>query len=113
MNTLPQRASESAPLISMVNRNFLESLAKSIQISDSLYQAAEDRYTSVAKWFKRDASTLKYYDPDLYPQGSFALGTVIKPVSEEDDYDIDMICAFTIDVGAITQEDFKKKFSMN
>lgn len=31
--------------------------------------------------------------PEVYPQGSFAIGTAIRPVSGEDsDYDIDLVC---------------------
>ena len=35
---------------------------------------------------------LKNYKVIVFPQGSMNLGTLIKPISEEDDYDLDTVC---------------------
>lgn len=94
-------------VVNKAAEDFLEDLAKSFQIPDSRYEEAEQRYKSVANWLKRPESTLKSANPDVYSQGSFALGTVVKPVSEDEDYDIDMVCAFEIDRAKISQEQIK------
>lgn len=42
----------------------------------------------------RDASTVRSYDPKVYVQGSFRLGTTIRPSNENEEYDIDSVCEF-------------------
>ena len=71
----------------------LNDLAYTINISDELFQNADDEYTALGKWIdkKTDEEETKY-TVHIYPQGSFALGTVIKPISDEDDYDLDLVC---------------------
>ena len=39
----------------------------------------------------RDDSELSDFDPTIYPQGSFALGTAVRPLGE-DQYDVDSVC---------------------
>ena len=34
------------------------------------------------------------YKITIYAQGSFALGTVIKPITDTEDYDLDLVCEF-------------------
>ena len=31
------------------------------------------------------------YNPEIYPQGSFLLGTVTRPLSDAEEYDIDLV----------------------
>ena len=87
---------------------FLEALAESLQIPDSRYEEAEDRYKAVGDWLNRPASTLKSINPKVYIQGSFRLGTVIKPASEEEDYDVDLVCELEFDKTQVTQEGVKE-----
>jgi hypothetical protein len=35
----------------------------------------------------------------IYPQGSFALGTAVKPYDREDEYDVDLVCEYQKDYG--------------
>ncbi len=68
-------------------------LAKTINISDALFQAANLEYKDLGEWIsKKNADDSTDYKVYIYPQGSFALGTVIKPISDEDDYDLDLVC---------------------
>lgn len=55
---------------------------------------AVERYTAVGNWLDAIDSPLKRYRPRVYPQGSFRLGTVVRPVAQgrEADYDIDLVC---------------------
>ena len=70
----------------------LSDLAAQINISDELFQAADDEYTALGKWIdKKTEEGSTPYTVSIYPQGSFALGTVIKPISDEDDYDLDLV----------------------
>lgn len=63
-----------------------------IDIPKTAYDKAEARYKSITDWFKSDSSESSRHDPDLYPQGSFRLGTVIKPITPDGEYDLDMGC---------------------
>lgn len=73
---------------------FLDQLAESVDISPSNYQKAVDRYTAVGNWLGECEYGGCYDKPTIYPQGSFRLGTVIRPIREgkDADYDIDLVC---------------------
>ncbi len=68
-----------------------ERIVKDIDISDELFDAAEKEYVALGDWIDRETPAYKVC---IYPQGSFALGTVIKPIKGTDDYDLDLICEF-------------------
>ncbi len=88
--------------------DFLLHLAESLDISDTKYAEAEDRYNAVASWLGKDGSSLAGYSPDIYPQGSFRLGTVIKPLNDKDEYDIDLVCQLKASKKILTQKDLKQ-----
>ena len=70
-----------------------EDLSKVINISDELFNAADEEYSELGKWINKKTQEDKLeHNVYIYPQGSFALGTVIKPISDEDDYDLDLVC---------------------
>lgn len=60
-----------------------------ISISDTMLNKAISSYGAVGKWLGDCDPNL---DVKIMPQGSINLGTVIKPISDEDDYDIDLVC---------------------
>jgi hypothetical protein len=68
---------------------YLRKIADNIDISDTMRDKAIDSYNAVGRWLG-DCS--EDSDVKIYPQGSFYLGTVIKPVTDKDDYDIDLVC---------------------
>ncbi len=68
---------------------YLRKIADNIDISDTMRDKAIDSYNAVGRWLG-DCSEVS--DLKIYPQGSFSLGTVIKPLSDKDDYDIDLVC---------------------
>jgi hypothetical protein len=86
---------------------FLDHLAASLDIPASLHEKAKNRYESVGSWLDRDAGPLAGFRPAVYPQGSFRLGTVIKPISDKDDYDIDLVCQLERGKHEQTQEQLK------
>ncbi len=75
---------------------YLEALAKALEIPPSRYEQAEKSYKSVGEWLHREDSSVKAHDPDVFVQGSFRLGTVIKPQSDDEQYDIDSVCSLSI-----------------
>lgn len=97
----------TVPTLSRTAEEFIKNLAESLEIPDSRYEEAEKRYKSVGNWLKRPGSAFEHANPDVHTQGSFVLGTVIKPVSEDEEYDIDMICNIDADPSKISQEKLK------
>lgn len=73
-------------------RRFLQGLAEALDISETQYEAAVKHYEAVGDWLNKDDSPIAAHDPQIFPQGSFRLGTMIKPINDTDDYDIDLVC---------------------
>ena len=69
--------------------NMFSILAESIDISDELFDDAVKEYKNLGSWLDKQTPQ---YSLCVYPQGSFALGTVVKPITEKDDYDLDLVC---------------------
>lgn len=72
--------------------DFLAALADELAISESRYEQACRSYASLGDWFHRPESTVLNYDPQVYVQGSFRLGTAIRPLNDEEEYDVDSVC---------------------
>jgi cyclic GMP-AMP synthase DncV-like protein len=70
----------------------LDLLLKQIELPDHAYEAAKRRYDDLGAWVDRDGCTLKSFDPHIFVQGSFALGTAIRPVKAGQEYDLDLSC---------------------
>ena len=85
----------------------LESIAKALDISDSHYEQAVRRYESIGEWLERDESKIACYNPETYPQGSFALGIVTRPVLNVEEYDLDLVSELNLKKDEITQEGLK------
>ena len=80
-------------MVDIVIPKEIKSLIEELDVSDSKYEKATQRYNSIADYIKN--SELSSYRPDIYLQGSFKLGTAIKPLTEDGAYDIDIVCNFT------------------
>ena len=69
--------------------NYLLRIASNLDISETMREKAERSYRAVGQWLGDcDVNS----DVKIMPQGSFYLGTVIRPVSDADEYDIDLVC---------------------
>ena len=79
-------------MVTKTAQNYIKALAEELEISESRYDQAHRRYRAVGEWLNRDASSVKEFAPAVYAQGSFAFGTVIKPYTEEEEYDVDAVC---------------------
>lgn len=89
--------------------DYFEALAEELTISPTRYEQAVSRYESLGTWLHREASKVKQYDPQVYSQGSFRLGTVIKPEGENGQYDIDSVCELAVLMkGHLTQYALKE-----
>lgn len=93
-----------------ITEEFLQDLVAELEIPPSRYEAAERSYKAVGEWLHRQSSTLRAYDPQVYIQGSFRLGTAIRPVSGDEDYDVDLVCELNILRSTISQSWLKTEF---
>ena len=59
--------------------SFLEKVAEDIDIPPGRYKEAVDRYGAVGHWLEEGQYPGCAGSPDIYPQGSFRLGTVVRP----------------------------------
>ena len=59
---------------------FLELVASDIDIPPTKYQDAVDRYQAVGRWLEAGDYSGFSGQPSIYPQGSFRLGTVVRPI---------------------------------
>lgn len=89
--------------------DLLEQVAKSLDIPEELHEGAVRKYEEVGHWLEEKDADNGRREPRIYPQGSFRLGTVIHPISDKDDYDIDLVYERDIRKGSTSQEQLKKE----
>ena len=85
----------------------LRLLADELDVSPSKYREAKTHYDAVGAWLDVPDSALTPYRPIIYPQGSFALGTAVRPIGDEE-YDVDCVCLLQSDYFQVTQQLIKK-----
>lgn len=86
----------------------LEELGKSLDISETQFNTAVSSYKAVGEQLSKEDGLLAVYKPEILPQGSFMLGTMVKPINEDDDLDIDLVCNLIGKNRAWTQKELKK-----
>lgn len=89
--------------------SFLKETADALDIPEHVYEDATIKYEDVGEHLGADDSDLKPYNPQIYAQGSFRLGTVVQPIDGESGYDIDLVCQLEIAKEQITQKDLKSR----
>ena len=79
-------------------------LIEGLDIPQSLYTKAIEHYKAVAAFLQE-----RGIDSDIYPQGSYSLGTVVRPYrdSEGAAYDLDAVCEIKINKSDTTPEEIK------
>lgn len=89
-------------------KDILESLAESLDITQSQFDKLATSYKAVGDWLQND-SELKVYRPTVTPQGSLRLGTIIQPINPEDDLDVDLVFRLSGKAFGWTQKDLKDR----
>ena len=86
----------------------LDLIIEAIELPASAYETAISRYEDLGDFLTKDSSICKY-EPQVFVQGSFRLGTAIKPLVSKEPYDLDLTCKLTegLSKSSITQKDFK------
>ena len=85
--------------------SFLGIVPRELDISREQALVAQTRYLDLGNWLlEHDPGRV---DVDIYPQGSFRLGTVVKPVTDGGDFDIDLVFLRHLKHGSVTQAELK------
>jgi hypothetical protein len=71
--------------------SLLDHLCLALDLTKTQREVAEQRYAAVTKLLATPGSRLATFSPYLFPQGSFLLKTVVKPMANVE-YDVDLIC---------------------
>lgn len=66
----------------------LRKIAAEIEINETEHKRAVKSYNAIGTFLD---NSIPQYDIKVIPQGSFRLGTVIKPITDKDEYDIDLV----------------------
>jgi len=85
----------------------IEKLTQNMDITPTMLENAIEKYNNIAKYFED-----KSFRCNIFPIGSFATGTVVRPYydAKDQDYDLDFICL--IDTYMETEEPKDIKYSV-
>lgn len=77
-------------------------LTKKLDITPTMRKDAEGKYQAIATYLQSNG-----IECNIYPQGSFALGTVVRPL-DKDAFDLDTICEISVDKSNTTARETKE-----
>lgn len=80
---------------------------QSLDISQTHYRIAVERYKAVGDYIEKYLLDKYEIEVKIYPQGSFAIGTVVKPYDNREGYDIDLVCEIMINKNNVTPDKIK------
>jgi hypothetical protein len=84
----------------------LNEIAEQVSINQSQFDNVKASYEAVGMWLSGD-DVLARLNCRIFPQGSIAYGTAIKPFEKEDEYDIDMVCL--VDDNSLSAQEIKQR----
>ena len=92
----------------LIGNQVLEHIADLLDIPPSHYKLAIERYKSLGEWLHRPESCIAEYDPEVYAQGSFRYGTVIRPLLGGEEYDLDLVSQLAMSKERVSQARLKE-----
>lgn len=69
----------------------LIAICEVIQLSRPKYAMVSERYKAIGRWLGAQGSVFENDRPEIYPQGSFAIQTTVRPHGEIQEYDLDFV----------------------
>lgn len=87
MATVPKMVTAS---MNVALDRLLEELCETVQLSETQFKEARDRYHAVGDWLADPNNSFAIYKPRVRSQGSARLKTTVKPV-RQNEHDIDLI----------------------
>lgn len=87
--------------------NLFQQIAEGLDITETQFNNLVRSYNAVGKYLEEDDS-FKAYRPVVTPQGSLRLGTIIQPITEDGDIDVDLVYRLNGKSPIWTQKDIKQ-----
>lgn len=87
--------------------NLFRQIAEGLDITETQFNNLVRSYNAVGKYLEEDDS-FKAYRPVVTPQGSLRLGTIIQPITEDGDIDVDLVYRLNGKSSIWTQKDIKQ-----
>ncbi len=84
-------------------------IGEELDIPENIFLTARRRYSMLADWLKDDHLERFASDASIYHQGSLRLGTAVRPVKDNDEYDVDLVYCRDIKKESTTQEKLKNE----
>lgn len=88
--------------------DWLNKELEKLDISPSNYKIAVERYNTVGKTLEDKLREEYKIESHIYVQGSFMIGTVVKPYGKEKEYDVDLVCECELSEYNITPKELKE-----
>lgn len=87
-------------------QNDIISIISKLDISPTMYKNAEEKYKAIATFLQECG-----IEANMYPQGSFAFGTVVRPNVKDPDaaYDLDFICQVKGDKNKVKPSELRRR----
>lgn len=85
MNYIPEKSAFKT------HEEVLEALVNEVSLSATVLDKIQTRYEAIATHLDREGSSIKDFNPYVYPQGSINLGTANNPLNKDDDIDVDIV----------------------
>jgi hypothetical protein len=101
----------AVPYLAPVNADLdflLAEIARALQLTPDQHALAVKHYTTIAGWLAVPGTSVAQFKPTIYPQGSMALETTVRPRKREE-YDLDFVCQM-LDTGLSAMEVFQLVF---
>ena len=80
-------------------------LADELDVPEALYAEMVRKYKHLCSWIRADNAKRFHTDSEIYPQGSARLGTMIRPVKKDCEYDVDLVYRRELSKNSVTQEE--------
>lgn len=92
------------PELDRLNSKALEHIAESLDLTEAQYKLAKEKYEIIGNYLSSEKSILKKYNPQILPQGSIRYGTSIRPIGEDDEFDVDVTCKLSASLPEVQKE---------
>ncbi|MGE6415262.1 nucleotidyltransferase domain-containing protein [Planococcus kocurii] len=79
-------------MVKSKEQNLLDKMIEELDLPEYVIEQSIRRYKSLGEWFDREGGLFEDVSMEVFPQGSFALGTTIRPIEEKEEYDLDIGC---------------------
>jgi hypothetical protein len=84
----------STPLLHLPTAHLdllLAEICRALQLTPAQFDSAEAKYRAVGDWLRQPGTLLAAANPEVYPQGSVATQTTVRPRAQEE-FDVDLVC---------------------